>query len=229
MDDEFATLAQALVEGRGFWRNMPRALGLLLGGNSGEVGLMIASAPTGLASPQTTRRLTVDLVTDVLPAVSVAMQAAEHRNLAELSGEGGAALDVPLRADINRRCVATGAPSFGGYLLASKAITPAARRNVAYVSLVVTQLTQTIGLDHAEGHLTGSVLAAVGGSLAVVGATLAIPAVRSFLALSPPTPPGVLIARGAWLLAVLLGRVIPVERWLSPGSAVRALAAGGGR
>jgi cation-transporting P-type ATPase I len=218
MDDEFATLAEALVEGRGFWRNMRRALGLLLGGNSGEVSPMIASALTGLTSPLTTRQvLTVNLVTDVLPAVSVAIQPPEHRNLAELSREGGAALDAPLRADIIRRGIATGAPSFAAYLLASKAITPAAGRSVAYISIVTTQLAQTVDLGQAEGRLTGSVLAAVGGSLAVVGATLAVPAARTFLALSAPTLPGVLIAGGASLLAVLLGRVVPVERWLSAG------------
>ncbi len=34
-DDDFATLVEALVEGRSFWRNIRRALGLLLGGNLG--------------------------------------------------------------------------------------------------------------------------------------------------------------------------------------------------
>jgi len=84
---------------------------------------MIASALTGLASPLTTRQVrTVNLVTDVLPAVSVAVQPPEHRDLAELSREGGAALDAPLRADIIRRAIATGASSFGAYLLASRLI-----------------------------------------------------------------------------------------------------------
>ena len=37
-DDDFATLVEALVEGRGCWRNMRNALALLLGGKVGEVG-----------------------------------------------------------------------------------------------------------------------------------------------------------------------------------------------
>ena len=119
-DDDFTTLVEALVEGRGFWRNMRRALGLLLGGNVGEVGLMIASALSGLPTPLTTRQvLTVNLVTDVFPAVSVAIQPPEHRNLALLSREGGSALDAPLRADVIRRGVATALPSFGAYVLAT--------------------------------------------------------------------------------------------------------------
>lgn len=135
---------------------------------------MIAAAITGRASPLTTRQiLTVNLVTDVLPAVSVAIQPPEHRNLAALSREGGAALDAPLRADIIRRGIATGGPSFVVYLLASRAISATAGRTVAYVSIVTTPLAQTVDLGQAEGRLTGFVLGAVGGSLAVVGLTVA--------------------------------------------------------
>ena len=216
IDDDFSTLAEALVEGRGFWHNMRRALGLLLGGNAGEVGLMTAAAVTGLASPLTTRQvLTVNLVTDVLPAVSVAVQPPEHRNLAELSREGGAALDAPLRADIIRRGIATGAPSFGAYLLASRAISPAAGRSVAYISIVTTQLAQTVDLGRAEGRLTGSVLGAVAASLAVIGMTLTVPVLRNFLGLASPTVPGLLISGGASVLAVAVGRVLLAEPWVS--------------
>jgi magnesium-transporting ATPase (P-type) len=223
IDDEFATLAEALVEGRGFWRNMRRSLGLLLGGNAGEVVLMIAAAATGGPSPLTTRQvLTINLLTDVLPALSVAIQPPEHRNLAALSREGGTALDVPLRADIIRRGIATGAPSFGAYMLASRTINPAVGRSVAYLSIVTTQLAQTVDLGQAEGGLTGPVLGAAGGSLGVVAATLAVPGLRDFLGLAHLTLPGVLIAAGASLLAVLLGRALPVERWLVPRAEPRA-------
>ena len=169
-DDEFSTLTEALVEGRGFWHNMRRALGLLLGGNAGEVGLMIASALGGLPTPLTTRQvLTVNLVTDVFPAVSVAIQPPEHRNLAQLSREGGSALDAPLRADVIRRGVATALPSFGAYVLATRLVGPAAGSSVAYISIVTSQLAQTVDLGQAEGRLNSSVLGAVGGSLAVLG------------------------------------------------------------
>jgi magnesium-transporting ATPase (P-type) len=215
-DDEFPTLAEALVEGRGFWHNMRRALGLLLGGNAGEVGLMIASALSGFPTPLTTRQvLTVNLVTDVFPAVSVAVQPPQHRNLAQLSREGGTALDAPLRADIIRRGIATALPSFAGYALATRSVGPAAGSTVAYISIVTAQLAQTVDLGQAEGRLTSSVVGAVGGSLAVLAATVALPPLRHFLGLSPPSLPGVVIAGGASALAVVLGRVVPVAapRW----------------
>jgi cation-transporting ATPase I len=43
-DDDFSTLVETLVEGRSFWRNIRRALGLLLGGNLGELGLMVGAS-----------------------------------------------------------------------------------------------------------------------------------------------------------------------------------------
>jgi magnesium-transporting ATPase (P-type) len=211
IDDEFSTLAEALVEGRGFWHNLRRALGLLLGGNAGEVGLMTAAALSGRSVPLTTRQiLTVNLLTDVLPAVSVAVQPPEHRNLAELSREGGTALDAPLRADIIRRGIATAAPSFGAFVLASRVLGSAGGQSVAYISIVTTQLAQTVDLGQAEGRLTGTVLGAVAGSLGVVAATLTVPGLRSFLAVSSPTGTGLLLAGGASALAVALGRMVPV-------------------
>lgn len=207
-DDEFSTLTEALVEGRGFWHNMRRALGLLLGGNAGEVGLMIASALGGLPTPLTTRQiLTVNLVTDVFPAVSVAVQPPEHRNLAQLSREGGSALDAPLRADVMRRGIATALPSFGAYVLASGLVGSAAGSTVAYISIVTSQLAQTIDLGQAEGRLNSSVLGAVGGSLVVLAGTIVLPPLRTFLGLSSPSLVGVAIAGGASALAALLGRV----------------------
>ncbi|HEY3947283.1 MAG TPA: HAD-IC family P-type ATPase [Solirubrobacteraceae bacterium] len=216
-DDEFSTLTEALVEGRGFWHNMRRALGLLLGGNAGEVGLMIASALGGLPTPLTTRQvLMVNLVTDVFPAVSVAIQPPEHRNLALLSREGGSALDAPLRADVIRRGVATALPSFGAYVLATRLVGPAAASSVAYITIVTSQLAQTVDLGQAKGQLHSSVLGAVGGSVAVLAATVVLPPLRTFLGLSSPSIAGLAIAGGASALAVVLGRSVPLGSSVAP-------------
>jgi cation-transporting ATPase I len=212
-DDDFSTLAEALVEGRAFWHNMRRSLGLLLGGNAGEVGLMTAASVAGLSAPLTTRQvLTVNLVTDVLPAVSVAIQPPEHRNLAELSREHGAALDAPLRADIVRRAIATAVPSTAAYVAAAMLGTGEQARTVAYISIVTTQLAQTIDLGRSEGQLTPGVLAAVAVSLAAVGATVAVPGLRSFFALVAPSPTTLVLAGAASGAAVLVGRALP-EGW----------------
>jgi magnesium-transporting ATPase (P-type) len=214
VDDDFSTLVEALVEGRSFWRNIRRALGLLLGGNLGELGLEVGASVLGLASPLTSRQiLAVNLVTDVWPALAVALQQPEHHDLSALAREGASALDAPLRNDILRRGAATAAPSLTNYLLALRSVSQPEARTVAFASIVFTQLAQTLDAGRAEGGLSRSVLGAVAGSTGLLIAALTVHPLRNFLGLATPTPLGaVLVAAGA-LVAVLLGRMSP-----SPGS-----------
>ncbi|MBV9310411.1 MAG: cation-transporting P-type ATPase, partial [Solirubrobacterales bacterium] len=210
-DDEFRTLVETFVEGRGFWHNIRRALALLLGGNLGELGLMIAAAVSGLPAPLTTRQvLAVNLVTDVLPALSVAIQEPEHRNLAGLAREGTAALDAPLRQSVLRRGVATAVPSFVAYLLA-RGSEPASRRGVAFTSVVTGQLAQTLDVGRAEGRLSPEVLGAVAGSLAFVGAAVAFGPFQQFLGLALPGPFGLALCLAATLSSVAMSRILGSE------------------
>ena len=55
-DDDLLTLADALIEGRTFWANLRRALGMLLGGNLGEVASITLLSAAGAAAPLTARR-----------------------------------------------------------------------------------------------------------------------------------------------------------------------------
>src|SRR6202030_53631 len=97
----FATLVEAFVEGRGFWRNMRRSLGLLLGGNLGELSLIVGTTAMGFNAALNTRQiLVVNLITDALPAVSIVLQQPEHRDLAGLARERTSALDASLRGDV---------------------------------------------------------------------------------------------------------------------------------
>src|SRR5262249_14294191 len=64
-NDDFSTLVETFVEGRSFWRNIRRSLGLLLGGNLGELGLVVGASLLGLDAPLTTRQiLAVNMITD---------------------------------------------------------------------------------------------------------------------------------------------------------------------
>jgi magnesium-transporting ATPase (P-type) len=208
-DDDFATLVEALVEGRGFWRNMRGALGLLLGGNIGELGLIVGTTVLGFASPLNTRQiLAVNLITDALPALSVVLQPPEHRNLAALAREGTAALDAPLRRDILRRGTATTVPALAAYLLARRFGTESQAGAVAFGTVVATQLSQTLDAGWSEGNLNRPVLAAVGGSAAFLVSTLSLRPLRDLLGLAVPTPAGwTLIGAGA-AAAVALSRLL---------------------
>ncbi|HYW09107.1 MAG TPA: HAD-IC family P-type ATPase [Longimicrobium sp.] len=209
-DDDFATLVETFVEGRGFWRNIRRALGLLLGGNLGELGLEVGASVLGLASPLTSHQiLAMNLMTDVLPALAVVLQKPEHRDLAALAREGTSALDAPLRNEIFSRSAATAAPALIAYIVSLRAGGIAYARTVAFTSIITTQLAQTLDAGWAEGTLTPAIRRVVFGSSAALWGILTFPPLRGFLGLARLTVPGYGLVGLGTVVAVLLGRVLP--------------------
>ena len=209
VDDDFSTLVEALIEGRSYWRNIRRALGLLLGGNLGELGLVVGASLLGLNFPLTARQiLSMNVITDLLPATAVALQQPEHHSLAGLDREGAAALGTPLRDEIFRRAIISAGPALVSYLLMLGASTLPEARSVAYASIIATQLAQTLDAGRAEGRLTRSVFGAVAGSTGMLIATLGVPPLRAFLNLVMPGPLGWALIGGGALLAVVLNRVL---------------------
>ncbi len=191
VDDDFSTLVEALVEGRSYWRNIRRALGLLLGGNLGELGMVVGASVLTPNYPLNPRQLlALNVITDLLPATAVALQQPESRSLAGLNREGQAALGKPLRNDIFRRALTSAGPSLIAYLITRGSAPLPQARAVAYSSSIMTQLAQTLDAGRAEGRLTGSVVGAVAGSTGMLAATLAIPPLRNFLHLAVPGPLG---------------------------------------
>ncbi len=204
-DDDFATLVETLVEGRSFWHNLRRSLGLLMGGNLGELGMIVGASVLGLGAPLSTRQiLAVNLITDILPAAAVAAQQPEHRDLATLRREGGRDQDRLLRADVLRRGSATAVPALGAYALATRLGTPDQARSVAFGGIVATQLAQTISLGRAEGSLTGPVVGAIAGSGGFALAAMVLPSLSSFFGLGLPTLPGFALIGVATVAALAL-------------------------
>ncbi len=208
-DDDFSTLVESLVEGRSYWRNIRRALGILLGGNLGELGLLVGASVGGFPSPLSTRQiLAVNLVTDVLPGLAIALQHPEHRDLSALAREGTAALDSTLRRDVLRRGFATAVPSLAAYLVALGAGGLPAARTVGFSSIVTTQLAQSLDVSLAEGSLALSVVGAIGGSAGLLVGSFAIPPLRQFLNLALPMPLSWALIGGSTLAAVFMGRLL---------------------
>ncbi len=221
-DDDFSTLVEALVEGRGFWRNIRRGVGLLLGGNTGELGLIVGASVLGFHSPLNTAQiLVVNLITDALPALAVVLQRPEHRHLAGLAREGLTALDSTLRADVLSRGVATGLPALVASLwMLHKTGRPEAQ-TVAFASIVANQLAQTLDAGRVEGTLSRSVLAAVAGSAGLLVSLLTVPSLRNLLALAAPSPLSWAVVGGSALSAVLLGRGLSVLKPAQAGTGRR--------
>jgi magnesium-transporting ATPase (P-type) len=209
-DDDFSTLVEAFVEGRSFWRNIRRALGLLLGANLGELGLVVgASLLAGGTTPLTASQiLAVNAITDILPALAVVLQRPEVRNLAALSREGETALTGALRNEVLQRGTATALPSLVSFLIMLGTSSLPQARAVAFASIVGTQLAQTLDAGRSEGTLTRPVLAAVAGSASVLLAAFAVPPLRQFLQLVVPSPLGWALIGSGTLAGVVIHRLL---------------------
>jgi calcium-translocating P-type ATPase len=206
-DDDVSTLVEGLIGGRAFWSNTRRALAMLLGGNLGEIAFITAIAVLGLPASLTTRQvLAVNLGSDVLPAISLAVQEPRSGDLGALSREGTAAVGRPLWGEIARRGIATAVPALLAYLLTLRAQGPRQAQTVGFVSIVATQLAQTLDTGITEGGRVRPVVLAVGGSAALLGATVLVPRARAFLGLATPTPLGVAAIVLASALAIVMNR-----------------------
>ena len=77
-DDNFATIVDAVREGRGIYANIKKVVGFLLGTNVGEVFAVFFAMLIWRESPLLSMQLLmINLVTDSLPAIALGMEAVE--------------------------------------------------------------------------------------------------------------------------------------------------------
>ena len=78
MDDNFATIVEAVREGRGIYDNIKKTVGFLLGTNIGEVILVFVSMLLWREAPLiSVQLLWINLVTDSMPAIALGMEPIE--------------------------------------------------------------------------------------------------------------------------------------------------------
>ncbi len=77
-DDNFATIVEAVREGRGIYANIKKVVGYLLGTNIGEILLVFVAMLLWHESPLLSMQLLwINLVTDSLPAIGLGMEPVE--------------------------------------------------------------------------------------------------------------------------------------------------------
>ena len=77
-DDNFATIVEAVREGRGIYANIKKVVGFLLGTNIGEVITVFASMLLWHKTPLLSMQLLwINLVTDSMPAIALGMEPVE--------------------------------------------------------------------------------------------------------------------------------------------------------
>jgi cation-transporting ATPase I len=204
-DDDLGVLLDALVEGRGMWGGVRDAVSILVGGNVGEVLFTIIGTAlgTGRAPVGTRQLLLVNLLTDMFPALAVAVtpqypqpeetedqvdQDAEELQRAfqrVALAEPAPSLDAPLMRQIVTRGAVTAAGATAAWAIGRW--TPGTERRTSTMgltALVTTQLAQTLLTRRHSPLVLGTAL----GSAGVLVAIVQTPGVSHFFGCTPLGP-----------------------------------------
>lgn len=204
-ENDLGVLLDALVEGRGMWGGVRDAVSILVGGNVGEVLFTIIGTAlgTGRAPVGTRQLLLVNLLTDMFPALAVAVtpqfprpdeaedgvdrDAEELHRAFQLAALAGPApsLDAPLMRQIVTRGAVTAAGATAAWAIGRW--TPGTERRTATMGLtavVTTQLAQTLLTRRHSPLVLGTAL----GSVGVLVAIVQTPGVSHFFGCTPLGP-----------------------------------------
>jgi cation-transporting ATPase I len=211
VDDRIETIVDAIVEGRAMWNSVRDAIAILVGGNLGELGfILLGSALTGSSPLNPRQLLLVNLLTDMAPALAIALREPPDRNTETLLHAGpDASLGPALTRQIAIRAGATAAGATTAWTIARMTGTPTRARTIALAALVGTQLGQTIVVGGKSPLVIGAT-ALSAGALVVVIQT---PGLSQTFGCRPLGPVGWFIAAG--VSAGVTGATIIVPRALA--------------
>jgi cation-transporting ATPase I len=206
--DDLDALIETMIEGKAMWASVRDSLGILLGGNLGEVLFTTGAALLGGSSPLTARQLlTVNLFTDLVPAMVLAAQPPASTRV-QVGAEGPeTSLSTRLARDVALRALATSGGAYGAWIAARFTGTPRRARTVALAALVGSQLGQTMIVGRHSRLVLGSSLLSGAGLAAIIQT----PGVSQFFGCRPLGPVGwgiALTAAGAATAGSLIADVV---------------------
>jgi magnesium-transporting ATPase (P-type) len=207
-DDRLETVISALVEGRAMWKSVRQAIAILVGGNIGEIGFTVFGAALSGTSPLNARQLLlVNLLTDLAPALAIALHRPPAAS-ADLLAEGPeTSLGEALTREVANRAAATATGAAAGWLAGRLTGRSARAHTIALASLVGTQVGQTM----LVGGTSPTVLAAGLGSLTALATVIQTPGLSQFFGCTPLGPVGWGIAATAATAATLAGSTAPEQ------------------
>ncbi len=211
-DPDLSLLLDALIEGRAMWARVRDAVAILLGGNAGEVAFTLAGTALAGRAPIGTRQfLLVNMLTDLLPSMAIALAATPADTAArrDLLANGVPSLGAPLLRDIAIRGATTGAGALAGWQIGRVTGTRRRASTIALAALVGTQLGQTL----LVGGRNPLVLATGLGSAVVLAGIIQTPVISQFFGCTPLDPLAwltvVTCATGATALAAVAPHLLP--------------------
>lgn len=207
IDDRIETIVEAVIEGRAMWESVRAAVAILVGGNLGEVGFTVLGTALGGTAPLNARQLLlVNLLTDMAPALAIALREPPDRNPERLLHEGpDASLGDSLIREITIRAGATAAGATMAWGAGRLTGTPTRARTIALAALVGTQLGQTL----VAGGTSPLVLGATAVSVGALVAAVQTPGVSQFFGCRPLGPVGWATAVNASVVATAGSIAVP--------------------
>jgi cation-transporting ATPase I len=221
-EPDVSLVIDALVEGRAMWRRVRDAVAVLVGGNVGEIAFtLVGTALAGHAPISTRQFLVVNMFTDLLPSMALALAPTptEPAERSALLASGPPSLGTPLLRDIGLRGTITSASALVAWQIGRFTGTRRRAGTMALATLVGAELGQTLIL----GGRNPLVLATSLGSAAVLAAVIQLPGVSSFLGSTPMGPAAWFVvlgcSAGATVASAALPRLLPRLHATSPPAA----------
>ncbi|TNY37189.1 HAD family hydrolase [Thermomonospora catenispora] len=208
---DLPAIVEALLEGRALAESVRNAVSILVGGNAGEIAFTLYGTAFGGKAPLSTRQLLlVNTLTDMLPALAVALAPPTERGRRDAeTAPPAAARGGPLADPLHEAIVLRGAITACGSVLAWHAGRLTGRRRrastMALAALVLAQLVQTLQV----GRRSPAVLATCAASLLVLLAVIETPVLSRFFGCTPLGPV-------AWTMVVAAAAVAFLASPLGP-------------
>jgi Ca2+-transporting ATPase len=181
-DDDFATIVLAIREGRRITDNVRKVVAFLLSANLGEVLLFAVAIVAGLGIPMTVVQvLTVNVLTDGLPALALARDPAAPGVMRRPPEGGGALFRRPLVVALGVAGVLVGITALAAYLI-GREIAPGQAQTMTYATVALAELVAVFSFRSPTDpawrmprnlYLLGGVV----GSLFILAVTIYVPAV----------------------------------------------------
>jgi Ca2+-transporting ATPase len=139
-DDDFATIVAAIEEGRRIRENVRKFVAFLLSANLGEIVLFAIAVLAGLGVPMTVVQvLTVNLVTDGLPAIALARDPASPGTMRRPPAPPGELFSRALAAALAVAGLAVGLAATAAYVL-GREVEPGAAQTMAFATVALAEL-----------------------------------------------------------------------------------------
>jgi Ca2+-transporting ATPase len=217
--DDLSTLLYAVERGRATYSNIRKAIHYIVGTNASEILLMLAGTAVGFREALSPIQLLwINLVSDVLPAIGLAMEAPEP----DVMEHAPRRPDEPLvsiehfgRLGAEAGAITVGALGAGLYGAMRHGLDSPQARTMTFGSLVTAQLLHALTCrSSTEGMLTSgrrggnpALFGIVGASLAAQSAAFLFPGIRGLLGIAPIGPTDVLAMLAGGTLPFVLGEL----------------------